>query len=86
MGPRGPHPVLTHVELAGAARPALEVSIAAEVGRVIYAEDPDDADTWHTGVGGGLWLSFFRHRQTLSLAIVNGDDLTGVYLRAGLTV
>ena len=58
---------------------------AADAGRVIYAEDPDDADTWHTGVGGGLWLSFLQRRQTLSMAAVNGDDLTGVYLRAGLT-
>ena len=58
---------------------------AADAGRVIYAEDPDDADTWHTGVGGGLWLSFLQRRQTLSVAAVQGDDLTGVYLRAGLT-
>ncbi len=57
---------------------------AADVGRVIFAEDPDDADTWHTGVGGGLWLSFLRRLQTMSVAVVNGDDLTGVYLRAGL--
>ena len=58
---------------------------AADAGRVIYPGDPDDADTWHTGVGGGLWLSFLQRRQTLSVAAINGDDLTGVYLRAGLT-
>ena len=58
---------------------------AADAGRVIYAEDLDDADTWHTSVGGGLWLSFLQRRQTVSMAVVNGDDLTGVYLRAGLT-
>ena len=57
---------------------------AVDAGRVIFAEDPDDADTWHTGVGGGLWLSFLRRWQTLSVAVVNGDDLTGVYMRAGL--
>ena len=57
---------------------------AADAGRVMYAKEPDDADTWHTGVGGGLWLSFLRRRQTLSVAAVNGDDLMGVYLRAGL--
>ena len=57
---------------------------AADTGRVIYSEDPDDADSWHTGVGGGLWLSFLRRWQTLSVAVVNGDDLTGVYMRAGL--
>ena len=57
---------------------------AADAGRVIFVEDPDDADTWHTGVGGGLWLSFLRRLQTLSVAVITGDDLTGVYLRAGL--
>ena len=57
---------------------------AADAGRVIYSGDPDDADSWHTGVGGGLWLSFLRRWQTLSVAVVQGDDLTGVYMRAGL--
>ncbi len=57
---------------------------AADAGRVLYAKDPDDADTWHTGVGGGLWLSFLRRWQTVSVAVVNGDDFMGVYLRAGL--
>ena len=56
---------------------------AADAGRVFFAEDPSDADKWHIGVGGGLWLSFVQRRQTLSVAVVNGDDLTGVYLRAG---
>ena len=57
--------------------------IAADAGRVFYVEDPDDADKWHTGVGGGFWFSFLQRKQTLSVAVVNGDDLTGVYLRAG---
>ena len=55
----------------------------ADAGRVIYDGDPDDADKWHTSAGGGVWLSLLRRRQTMSLAIVKGDDLTGVYLRAG---
>ena len=58
---------------------------AADAGRVVYSGDPDDADSWHTGFGGGLWLSFLQRMQTLSLSAVNGDDLTGVYVRAGLT-
>ena len=57
--------------------------ISADAGRVFFPEDPNDADKWHSGIGGGFWLSFLQHRQTLSVAIVNGDDLTGVYLRAG---
>lgn len=56
---------------------------AADAGRVLYDEDPDNADKWHTSIGGGFWLSFLQRRQTLSAAVVKGDDLTGVYLRAG---
>ena len=59
------------------------VFIAADVGRVFFVEDPNAANKWHTGVGGGFWLSFLKRKQTLSVAVVNGDDLTGVYLRAG---
>ena len=59
------------------------VFLAADTGRVFFAGDPDDTDKWHTGVGGGFWLSFLQRQQTLSAAIVKGDDLTGVYLRAG---
>ena len=59
------------------------VFIATGVGRVFYAADPKAADKWHRSIGGGFWLSFLQRKQTLSVAIVNGDDLTGVYLRAG---
>ncbi len=55
----------------------------ADAGQVIFTGDPDDADKWHTSIGGGFWLSFLRRQQTLSAAVVKGDDLTGVYLRAG---
>ena len=54
-----------------------------DTGRVFYDGDPHNGNTWHTSLGGGIWLSFLRRRQTLSVAIVNGDDLTGVYLRSG---
>ncbi len=57
--------------------------VATDIGRVFHAEGPNDADKWHSGVGGGFWLSFLQRKQTLSVAIINGDDLTGVYLRAG---
>ena len=56
---------------------------AADAGRVFFDGDPDDADEWHTAVGGGFWLSFLGRLQTLSVAIMHGDDLTGVYLSAG---
>jgi hypothetical protein len=55
---------------------------AADAGRVFLHEDRN-ADDWHTGVGGGFWLSVLHRRQTMSVAIMNGDDLTGAYLTAG---
>ena len=56
---------------------------AADVARVHYSADPVDADDWHNGTGGGLWLSFLERRTTLSVAVMKGRDMTGVYLRAG---
>ena len=55
-----------------------------DVGRVFYEDDPSDADKWHVGYGGGLWISVIDRMQTLSVAVAKGDDLTGVYIRAGL--
>ena len=56
---------------------------AADVGKVFFAGDPADADEWHNGNGGGFWLSFLERRTTLSVAVMKGRDLTGVYLRVG---
>ena len=56
---------------------------AADVGRVYFADDPADADDWHNGTGGGFWLSFLERRTTMSVAIMKGRDMTGVYFRAG---
>jgi len=61
----------------------LGVFVAADAGRVFFTDDPDDADKWHSSIGGGFWISFLRRQQTLSVAVINGDDLTGLYLRAG---
>ncbi len=56
---------------------------AADAGRVFLDEDPDGADEIHTGFGGGFWFSFLHRIQTLSVGIVNGDDVTGFYATAG---
>ena len=73
--------VLTKIKLLVSGE--LGVFGTADAGRVIYDKDPDNADKWHTSIGGGIWLSFLKRQQTFSAAIVKGDDLTGVYLRAG---
>jgi len=56
---------------------------AADVGRVYFADDPADANDWHNGTGGGFWLSFLERRTTMSVAVMKGRDMTGVYFRAG---
>lgn len=56
---------------------------AVDAGRMYFAGDPGDADEWKTAQGGGVSLSFLQRMQTLSVAIMKGDDLTGVYARAG---
>ncbi len=56
---------------------------AADAGRVFLDSDPGSADTWHAALGGGLWMSFIDRLQTVSLAVMHGDDMTGVYVRSG---
>ena len=55
----------------------------SDVGRVFLDEDPDDADRLHKGYGAGVWMSFIQRKYTLSAAVADGDDLTGLYVRAG---
>ncbi len=55
---------------------------AADAGRVFFDGDPDDADDWHTAVGGGIWFSFLNRTKTLSINVMKGDDETGVYAKA----
>jgi hypothetical protein len=38
----------------------------------------------HAAGGGGVWLSFFEDRNTVSLAAARGSEGTRWYLRAGL--
>ena len=55
----------------------------ADGGRVFYHDDPNDPNTLHRSYGGGIWMTFINRQHTLSVAIVDGDDLTGVYVRGG---
>jgi len=43
----------------------------------------DDATRWHTGYGGGFWFAPLTPGNTLSFAIVRGDDRTALYVQAG---
>jgi len=55
---------------------------AADVGRVFFEGDPDEADDWHSAFGGGIWFSFMRRTQTFSIMVMSGDDITGLYAKA----
>jgi hypothetical protein len=55
----------------------------ADIGRV-WAEGEESSKLYAAG-GGGMWLSFFGERNTVSLAIASGAEGTRWYLRTGLT-
>lgn len=52
-----------------------------DVGRVYL--DGETSDTWHRAFGGGIWFAYLNRRNTLSVAIADSDERTGVYVRAG---
>jgi hypothetical protein len=53
----------------------------SDAGRVFLSGQ--SSDKWHTAVGGGLWFAFLSRASTISLAVADGEDRTGFYLRAG---
>jgi hypothetical protein len=53
----------------------------ADAGRVFLAGET--SDTWHAAGGGGVSLSFLEHGYTISLAIAQSEERTGVYLQGG---
>jgi hemolysin activation/secretion protein len=52
-----------------------------DVGRVFLKGE--SSRTWHTAVGGGVWLSFLERANTLSLAVARSEERTGLYVSAG---
>jgi hypothetical protein len=52
-----------------------------DVGRV-YAS-AESSDTWHTGVGGGVWFAFLEPANVVTVALARGDERTALYVRAG---
>jgi hypothetical protein len=53
----------------------------ADVGRVYVSGE--SSDTWHSGVGGGVWFAFLDPANTVTVALARGDDRTALYVRAG---
>jgi outer membrane protein assembly factor BamA len=55
----------------------------SDAGRVWL--EGEDSDEWHTGVGGGLWLSFLNDRGVGSAAIATSDEGSRFYFKGGFT-
>jgi hypothetical protein len=53
----------------------------ADVGRVWL--QGETSDTWHTGVGGGLWLSLLNDRMAFSVGTSHSNETDLVYLKGG---
>jgi hypothetical protein len=53
----------------------------ADTGRVFL--DGESSDQWHTGAGGGLWLSFLERSAVFSLSVARSEGRTGVYVNSG---
>lgn len=54
---------------------------AADAGRVYF--EGETSDKWHTGVGGGFWISLIDRQNTLSALLMTSEGEKGLYLRAG---
>ena len=54
----------------------------ADAGRVYVTGER--SDLWHTGFGGGLWVSFLGRAHTFSVAAARGREGTGFYFRSGM--
>ena len=53
----------------------------ADVGRVWL--EGEESDTWHTGVGGGLWISFLSNRMAFSFGLNHGKEEDLFYFSGG---
>jgi outer membrane protein assembly factor BamA len=45
----------------------------------------EHSDTWHTGTGGGLWISLLNYRSTLSAGVAHSKEENLFYLKGGFT-
>jgi hypothetical protein len=55
----------------------------ADAGRVFL--NGDSPGGWHTGTGGGVWLSLIDRSLLFSLSVARSAEFTGVYFKAGFS-
>jgi hypothetical protein len=56
-------------------------------GRVYHSGDATNpaADTWHSSIGGGVWMAFFTQGSVVSAVLGHSDEGNRVYVRAGFS-
>lgn len=54
---------------------------SVDAGRVWL--DDESSDTWHSSVGGGVWLSFLNDRSVLSAGVAHSKEENLVYFKGG---
>jgi hypothetical protein len=54
----------------------------ADVGRVYF--DGESPGGWHSGYGGGIWISFPEVSKAVSVVIARGEEVTRVYAYVGM--
>ncbi len=52
-----------------------------DIGRVYLAGE--QSDTWHTAVGGGVWLAILDRANTISFSVAKSEERTAFYFQAG---
>jgi hypothetical protein len=55
----------------------------ADSGRVWLKSET--SNTWHSGVGGGIWLSLLNYKNTFSAGIAHSKEEDLVYVKGGFT-
>jgi hypothetical protein len=55
----------------------------SDVGRVWLKNQ--SSDTWHTGVGGGIWVSLLNDRMAFSTGVSHGKDENLFYFKGGFS-
>jgi hypothetical protein len=53
----------------------------ADAGRVFVAGE--SSSKWHTAAGGGLWFAALHPANVMTIALVRGEEQTGLYVKAG---
>lgn len=69
----------------------VQIILPARIGLLGFSDagrvwlDGEESETWHTGVGGGLWLSFLRDAGVGTVTIGHSEEGDRLYLKGGFT-